>query len=703
MFLFSKLLTSKKSLFISLLIICTFISFSPLLSAQFLSYKDDVIILRNVHVLNFDLPHIMANFAHRVEGLYEPLTILSFSLEHKLFGFNPFVFHLDSLLLHIGVVILLFFFATHLGLSLIESFVGALIFALLPSQVEAVAWLSQRKETLYSLFYLLSLIHYQKGRSRSCFIYALLSMLASPEAVSLPLALVVLDWFKYKKIELSMVFSKWHYFLMAVAIGSLSYKAFFTVGKNIFYLPTIILCLLLACGINRLYQFLKTQEAIIRQLFIIAVMMLVMGLMLLTFQQSSLWHDTITFWKYQSKNSPRGSVLNNLAEAIKSTQEYQRSFEDYRAYIDLVSHGAKENSIVIDKAKFYKVQEVIDIYKQAIQVDRTYGASYCRLADLYEDLGKLDEAFVWFNKAIEVDPKSKEALYGLGLLYQRKNMPPKAIEIFNRLLKFYPEDEDVYARIITAYSKFIEDNPQQKDYQEQREDVLSKYEQVSKRKKYTYTDYFNLGYLYEQVGGFEEAVRFYKKALELKPDYEKALNSLANRFQQQGDLRAALLLYQQLLHYHPKNAQGYLNMGIIYNALGDADRSRMLYQKVVDLDSSNAKAYFYLGYLCESAGELKEALIYYEKSIEKDSGQDEVYYNMGNVYAQLGQDAEAMASYLKTVGINKNHQNAFVNLSILSFKSRDFVGAVHYLEEAQLLGYLPPAEYVKSLAPYRKK
>ena len=143
-------------------------------------------------------------------------------------------------------------------------------------------------------------------------------------------------------------------------------------------------------------------------------------------------------------------------------------------------------------------------------------------------------------------------------------------------------------------------------------------------------------------------------------------------------------------------------MGIIFNALGDQPRARQFYLKVIDLDPDNGDAYFNLGYLSESQGELSEAVNYYEKAVEVAPKNAEAYYNLGNVYASLGQNGEAIASYLKTVGINPRHQDAFVNLSILSFKSRDFQGAIHYLEEAQALGYNPPAEYLKTLEPYRK-
>jgi tetratricopeptide (TPR) repeat protein len=100
---------------------------------------------------------------------------------------------------------------------------------------------------------------------------------------------------------------------------------------------------------------------------------------------------------------------------------------------------------------------------------------------------------------------------------------------------------------------------------------------------------------------------------------------------------------------------------------------------------------------------LREALNAYEKAVENNPRHAEAYYNMGNVYAALLEYPEAIAAYLKTVAVNPNHQNAFVNLSILSFKAHDFPGAIHYLEEAQLLGYSPPEAYLKSLEPYKIK
>ncbi len=796
MFLSSIVPPQKRNIFlIGLLVVLTFLVFSPVLKAKFINWNDDKYLANNTNVLDFDLPHIKALLKQRINGAYTPVTSLSFSLEHRLFGLNPFIYHLDNLLLHIAVVVLVFLFAMTLGLNSWEAFLGALIFALHPTKVEPVAWISGRKDLLYALFYMASLVNYQKGKFGASFVFCVLSMLANPAALSLPLVMVLIDWYKGKGVHVK---DKWPYFLIAVATAWSAYKAhvplfllnitqaplvgawsfvfyikqffvplvsipvyvlpkpisFFSlvyclallisivliigvwlkrkttlltfafafyvlsiffllrfneagsinvVADRFFYLPSLGLCLLMALGISRFYQFLKTQEPIVRYLFSVAVTTLVLGLMLITYNQNFVWRDTVSLWKHQLQVLPHPVAFNNLAGALRNVNEYQQAENDYRAYMDLMAKGADEHKIAVDKDNLKKVREIIALYKKAIAMDNQYVSAYYNLANLYQDLDRFDDSLVLYNKALAIDSKNKDILFSLGLLYQRMNKPQQSIDTFNRLLKIYPDDEDVYVNITDAYSKAIVNHPGEKEYKEQREEVLSAYEDLSKRKKYTSVDYFNLGFLYEQVGGYEEAIRFYKKALELNPTYEKALYNLANRYQEMGDFKTALGLYQQLIHYHSRFALGYLNMGVVYNSLGDVEHARMLYQKTIDVDPTNAGAYFNLGYLNESAGDLKGALNYYEKAVEYDPQLAEGYYNIGNIYAALGQNAEAIASYLKTVSINKNHQNAFVNLSILSFKSRDFVGAIHYLEEARLLGYNPPIEYLKSLEPYRKK
>ncbi len=458
-------------------------------------------------------------------------------------------------------------------------------------------------------------------------------------------------------------------------------------GK-IMYLPSIIFSLAVAAGIMRVHHFLIKQEEIIRYLFISGVVVLLGGLMVLSYAQASLAMDPLRLWEYQARVRPHPVVFDRLANVYRAQPEYQKA-QEYA-----------QKNVTPDKDIAAFQQRVEQTYLNAVNRDPRYADGHYDLATFYEDLRRLPDAAIWYEKTIAIDPSRQEAHFALGRVYHDMGKPQEVITVFNRLLEHFPDDENVMAKVIDAYNAASEQDPV---YREKREDVLATYAQLTKRKKYGAVDFFNLGFLYEQVGGREEAMRFYRKALELKPKYDKPLFQLAGLYKEAGDLKTAMALYERLVHARPEFAPAYLNMGIIYNALGDAEKARSLYQKTVALDPGNATGYFNLGYLSEAKGELKEAVAFYEKAVEADPKYAEAYYNMGNVYAVLLQYPEAIAAYLKTVAIDPNHQNAYVNLSILSFKSHDFQGAIRYLEEARLLGYNPPEGYLKSLEPYKTK
>jgi tetratricopeptide (TPR) repeat protein len=408
---------------------------------------------------------------------------------------------------------------------------------------------------------------------------------------------------------------------------------------------------------------------VVRYLFWAAVVLFCGAVVSTSISEIGLRRDALTFWTYESKRHPDASNMNNLADAYYSSRN------------------------------FYKAREY---YRKAIDIDPKFIKAYEAMARIEADSGAWEQAIGYYQKIIALDPQLPQAYLGLGEAFRVLGRATQAVETYSRLLDLFPDDEKIDIKVIEAYGKAIEDNPQNDLYKEKREEVLADFEQLSKRKNYNATDYYNLGFLYEKVGGKEEAMRFYTKAVQMKPDYKQALYNLANLYRDAGNYKVAMALYGRLVHFHPKEASGYLNMGLIFNALGDQQRARQFYQKVIDVDPDNGDAYFNLGYLSESKGELSDAVSYYEKAVEVAPKNAEAYYNLGNVYASLGQNGEAIASYLKTVGINPRHQDAFVNLSILSFKSGDFKGAIHYLEDARALGYNPPVEYLKTLEPYRQ-
>jgi protein O-mannosyl-transferase len=205
----------------------TFVIFSPLLRADFLNWDDHKHLYQNQAILNFDVPRM---FRETVLDIYLPLTSLSFAVENKIFGLQPFVFHLDNILLHIILCCLLMGFFVRLGASARAAFLAALLFAIHPMHVESVAWVTERKDVLYGCLYVLALrqwLSWIDGRRIKdlgwTLVWASLSLLSKPMAISLPLVMLFMEWFRAGGIRRIRWDVYVPFFALAVGIGWLTY------------------------------------------------------------------------------------------------------------------------------------------------------------------------------------------------------------------------------------------------------------------------------------------------------------------------------------------------------------------------------------------------------------------------------------------------------------------------------------------------
>ncbi|MBI3617939.1 MAG: hypothetical protein HY210_06975 [Candidatus Omnitrophica bacterium] len=160
------------------------IVFSPMLAGQFTALDDPGHLLENPQVISLAPENITAIFRTTVNDTYIPLTVLSFAVEHHFFGFRPFVYHWDNLLLHMFVVGLLFGLGRRMGLSAPAAGAGSLLFAVHPMHVESVAWVTERKDVLYAFFYMLALYQYcrylQEGTGARFYFFGRLRLLKHP-------------------------------------------------------------------------------------------------------------------------------------------------------------------------------------------------------------------------------------------------------------------------------------------------------------------------------------------------------------------------------------------------------------------------------------------------------------------------------------------------------------------------------------------
>jgi protein O-mannosyl-transferase len=177
----------------------------------FLTLDDSYYITHNVHVrAGLTWETFRWAFTSFDAANWHPLTWLSHALDYRLFGMNPAGQHYETVVLHAVNGILLFLLLAGATGALWPSFMVAALFALHPVNVESVAWLSERKNVLSMLFFLLSLHAYDwYVRRESVKRYAVvavlfaLGLMAKPEIITLPFVLLLWDYWPLRRMASS--------------------------------------------------------------------------------------------------------------------------------------------------------------------------------------------------------------------------------------------------------------------------------------------------------------------------------------------------------------------------------------------------------------------------------------------------------------------------------------------------------------------
>ena len=196
-----------------LIFAAAFVTFLPALNADFVNWDDYDNVVNNTGVHGLRAPQLTWMWTGTVLGHWIPLTWMSFGLNYALGGLNPRGYHLLNLLLHAASATVFFFIVRRLlraagaaaaepGLSVGAGF-AALLFAVHPLRVESVVWVSERKDVLCGLFFMLAVLAYLRAAAedatlRRGWTYASLAataaaLLSKAAAVPLPAVLLLLD------------------------------------------------------------------------------------------------------------------------------------------------------------------------------------------------------------------------------------------------------------------------------------------------------------------------------------------------------------------------------------------------------------------------------------------------------------------------------------------------------------------------------
>jgi len=201
-----------------MLMLVTIALYCPATGHDFVNYDDPDFVTANPHVqggLNWE--GVKWAFYNTEQAAYwAPLMWLSHMLACQFFGLNPWGHHLINVLLHATNTALVFLVFRRMTRTTWRSMVLAALFGLHPLRVESVAWVTERKDVLSMLFWMLALWAYAKyvevarvRHSRSNIWYGaalamfVLGLLSKPMLVTLPCVLLLLDYWPLRRFELS--------------------------------------------------------------------------------------------------------------------------------------------------------------------------------------------------------------------------------------------------------------------------------------------------------------------------------------------------------------------------------------------------------------------------------------------------------------------------------------------------------------------
>ena len=583
----------KIILSIAIIIAVTGMVFYPSLHNDFNNWDDDIYVWNNPKIKNLSWKSIQSIFTTlKYYANYIPLTLLSYMIEYHYFKLNAHAYHANNLLLHLINCILTFFFIYIISNRTSLAFIVALLFGIHPLHVESVAWVAERKDVLYSAFYLGALITYWYYLKKQCslpyyllslFLFSL-SLLSKPMAVSLPFILFLLDY-KYGRIfKARIIFEKIPFFAGAFIIGLIT-----------------------------LHAQRADVDANITVLFPKNLLLPCYGI---------LFYLKKIFYPVQL------SALYPYPENLNQTLIYYSAFFAFSVILFiLILKYIKNRKDLLFGVLFFLI--TIAPVLQLLPIGNIIAADrYTYIPSI--GIFYITARFVVYLYAC-IDNSTIKTLYrttGILILFilcfltwQRTQVWRNSITLWNDVLSKYPT-------VITAYNNrgvayfFL------RDYNKAIQDFYLALQYAP----YNAGSYNNLCRTYLAKGEYDNALSSCQKALLFKPDFSVAYINLGDTYHRLGKYNEAILSYERAIKLDPLNEIPYNALCTLYRISEKYEAAIQACKQATELQPYSAEAYNNLGNAYLEAKKYSEAIAMYKKAISINPDISAPYNNLAVIY-----------------------------------------------------------------------
>jgi len=599
-----------------------------------MQWDDHEQVVNNETVKNLSGENLKKMFSGYVIGMYQPLSTLSFAIDHAIGGLDPARYHRTNLLLHLINILLVWLLGRRLFKRIDAATVLALLWAVHPMQVETVCWISTRSNLLFTVFFLggmLTYLTYLNHREKTAYgwtlVLMLLACLSKSMAVTFPLALLAVDLLYNRCDWLKMGLEKAPMFALSLLFGivAISYTdtseieldvqaTLFERVLYIFYgLHFYLVKLVWPSGLSAAHYFPIGEGLPLNYLLspLTLIIATLPGIIIRSIRKEYFF----------------GLLFFGVTIALVVLVPGRRTIVAER-YVYLPYVGLMYSLIVlvmhILKTHESRSSLSIPLLIAGGVLAVPAGAITNNQKPVWQNSGTL------FTDVIEKYPENYHGYAARGLYHlSRKDHEPAMKDLHSAITR-KPDFHEGHYNLGIIYSNYLDQN----------EPALKAYNRAIELNDDDSRYFTARATLLGRMKNFEAADQDYDRALELNPENARAWENRGVIRTDQGLYEEAITDFSRSIELDPRNANTYISRGAAHSFVEQHEKAIADYQQALALQPNNAQALFNLGVSQFKSNQVQRACLSWKRAQE-----------MGNVDA-----GNAWRSYCNNQSINPNSE-----------------------------------------------
>jgi tetratricopeptide (TPR) repeat protein len=631
------------------IVVLTLLAYSAVWSAGFV-WDDDKYVFQNSTL--HDL-HGLFRIWFEVGAVpqYYPLVHSTFWLEYHLWDLHPAGYHIDNVLLHALAAVLLGLLLRQLRLP--GAWLVAALFAVHPVNVESVAWITERKNVLCGVFYFAAALAWFRynpvtdtapGPRRWYYLsllFFILALFSKTVACSLPVALLLVIWWKRGRIRAGDLWPLLPFFAAGLGLGMLTSwtekhhvgaegmdwtltlgQRGLIAGRALWFYAGKLFC---PANLTFIYPRWNVDTAVWWQwLFPLAAIAVV----------TALW-----LCKKSLGRGPLAAVLFfavTLFPALGFVNVYPMLFSFVADHFQYLA-GVGLLVLLAGAADRFagRWQRVLLILPPALAV-LTW-----RQTLAYHDIETL------WRDTLRKNPACWLAEYNLGAELVQDGKPVEAGEHLRRALQLQPQEPLIHYNLgllLAQQGRFA--------------DALEEYLAAVKSNPGSAQAHNGLGNTLARLDRTGEAIQQFQTAVELEPGFVEARNNLGLALIQQDRLDEGIAQLQQATRQQPDDVSAQFNLGRAFAAKNDFAEAVREYELALQYEPDFGDAHNELGIALARLGRFAEAAAHFREALRQQPADADLHFNLASALNAAGDRQGAMAEYAEVLKLNPGDEAA---------------------------------------------